>query len=221
VALIAMPGTPIFGGVKHWLLATPFMAMLAGEGLVFLLRRAGTGVEGLGLGLPRGARLVLGTLVSLLLLAPAAKDTLAYVSNGTAYYNEVISGVRGAADARMQRQFWSYAHRGAFGHVNRHAQAGSIVDFQDALAGSCEMAKLEGWLRDDLKCATRKHGPRIMLFDVEERFSEEEMRYWRSMNTLGPVCEAEVDGVPVLRLYVKGAGLEHMKSLEDVTCKED
>ena len=221
VVLIAMPGTPIFGGVKHWLLTTPFLALLAGQGLVWLLRRGGAGLEALGLILSGPTKWIAGTAVSLLLLAPAARDTLVYVSDGTAYYNEAIGGVRGAAQVRMQRQFWSYAHRGALGFVNRHIPARATVDIQDALVGSCEMAKLEGWMRDDLKCRVRKHGPQVMLFDVEERFSEEEMRYWKSMDTLGPVCEAEVDGVPVLRLYVKGAGLEHMKSLESADCREE
>lgn len=201
--LIALPSTPIFGGVKHWFLSMPYLCLIAGFGLVQVMRLAWAGLCRLGVPDKRLVQGVLAVLFTGLLLGPGARDTLRYVNNGTAYYNELIGGVRGAADRQMQRQFWSYANRGALAWVNENARYGAVVDFQDALPGACDMYRLEGWLRHDLRCTVRSASPDVLLFDVEERFSEEEQRYWKKLRTAGPVHEVTVDGVPVLRVYQK------------------
>jgi 4-amino-4-deoxy-L-arabinose transferase-like glycosyltransferase len=203
VLLIAMPSTPIFGGVKHWFLSMPYLCLVAAAGLVEILRSGW--LAAVRLGLPNRAlfRGALAVVVCGLILAPGARDTFKYRDNGTAYYNQLIGGARGAADRQMQRQFWSYANRGALQWVNENARQGAVVDFQDALPGACNMYKLEGWLRHDLHCAVRHHAPDLLLFDVEERFSEEEQRYWKKMKSAAPAHEITVDGVPVLRVYEK------------------
>ncbi|MBM4354856.1 MAG: phospholipid carrier-dependent glycosyltransferase [Deltaproteobacteria bacterium] len=217
IVLIALPSTPIFGGVKHWMLAFPFLCILAAHALLRCFEWAERGVAAVGVrwvdrGLAmRPVRLVVGAGLVLLLAAPAARDTLAFVSNGTAYFNELMRGPRGAAEARVQRQFWSYASRGAVDYLNRTVPPGTTVDFQDATVSTCSMYRREGWLRHDLACAARRHAPDVLLFDVDERFSEEEIRYWGQMDTLGPTHEVHVQGVPVLRVYRKGAGLRFMQ----------
>ena len=40
LATLALPSTPIFGGVKHFLTAMPFLAMVAGVGLAWVTRQA-------------------------------------------------------------------------------------------------------------------------------------------------------------------------------------
>ncbi len=219
ILLIAHPATPIFGGVKHWMLAFPFMCILASNALLLVLRWAAQGIALLPLpplgrlaGI-RPVRVLAALLLLALLTAPAARDTLQFVSHGTSYFNELIGGPRGAARARLQRQYWSYASRGALSFLNRTLPANTTLDFQDATLGTCTMYHHEGWLRHDLVCAARRHAPDVLLFDVDERFSEEEMRYWSQMDTLGPVSEVQVQGVPVLRVYRKAAGLDFMGKL--------
>jgi hypothetical protein len=112
----------------------------------------------------------------------------------------------------MQRQFWSFASREAMEFVNQNAPMGTRVDFQDATTGTCDMLKDEGFMRHDLQCASRIHAPSILLFDVDERFSEEEQRYWQQMGTVGPMHEVSVDGVPLVRIYVKGGGLRWLEN---------
>jgi hypothetical protein len=211
VTLISLPGTPVFGGVKHWLLTMPFYCLLAAHGLHWLLLLAAKGIEEYWPGMSRPWQWGAAGTVSLVLLAPAVRDTVRYVPYGTAYYNELVGGLRGAADARLQRQFWSFASRSTLDYVNWEAPAGIAVDFQDATRGTCQMQQREGWMREDLGCATRKHSPEILLFDVEERFTEEEMRYWDQMDTLGPIFEGGIDGLPLVRVYRRHAGLSHQQ----------
>lgn len=206
MVLIALPSTPIFGGVKHWLLSMPFFCFISGIGLERLLQLAGEAFPPAQTAGSRAVRVAAAVGFCCLVLAPAARDTLRYREYATSYYNEFIGGVRGAARARMQRQFWSYANRGALEYVNRHAPVRSTVDFQDATTGTCDMCKKEGLLRFDLECAERRPSAPTVLFDVEERFTEEEMSYWERLDTLGPLFEVAVDGVPVVRVYRKHAG---------------
>jgi hypothetical protein len=213
IVLIALPSTPIFGGVKHWLLTMPFFCLVAAHALVALFRMAWSGLVALGVPDRLPVRWVAGTSVAMLLLAPGAVATVAHAEFGTGYYNELIGGVRGAAAAGMQRQFWSYAHRGVFPELNRIAPARAGIDFQDATRSACTMSQVDGSLRTDLRCMVRSGRPEFMLFDVEERFTEEEMRYWERMDTLGPVFEAGIDGVPMLRAYWRDAGYFTMKQL--------
>jgi len=221
IVLIALPNTPIFGGVKHWMLAFPFLCILAAHALVRCTAWADDALAGLQvrvldrLRTSRPVRIAVAVALPLLLCAPAARDTLAFVSDGTAYFNELAGGPRGAATARVQRQFWSYASRGAIDYLNRNVPAGAALDFQDATVGTCSMYRREGWLRHDLICASRRHAPEVMLFDVDERFAEEEIRYWAQMDTLGPTYEVQVQGVPVVRVYRKGAGLQFMEKYLD------
>ncbi|MFH1529647.1 MAG: glycosyltransferase family 39 protein [Pseudomonadota bacterium] len=216
IALIAMPSTPVFGGVKHWLLTMPFFCLLAGVGfdaaadalLAWPLR---------GLARRRVLATAAITTLGVLFMAPAARDTLKYADNGTAYYNELIGGLRGAADRRMQRQFWSHATIGGLDHVNRHLPFGAEVDFQDATSGACRMYQLEERLRQDLRCVVRRGRPEVVLFDVEERFTEEEWQYQKRLHTLAPIAEHAVDGVPMLRVYQRDAGHDDAEALLEGT----
>jgi len=212
VVLIAMPSTPVFGGVKHWLLTMPFFSLLAGLGFVAL-------TEALlvwplrALARPRLAAAALTVALGALLLAPAARDTLRYADNGTAYFNALIGGLRGAADSRMQRQFWSHATIGGLDHLNHTLPAKGIIDFQDATHGACTMYRFEERLRRDLRCVVRRGRPDAVLFDVEERFTEEEWRYQQRLRTLGPLSEHTVDGVPMIRVYRRDAGVMNANKL--------
>lgn len=211
VTLIAMPGTPVFGGIKHWMLTMPFYCLLAAHALVWLLRLAGEALDRHWPDMPPPVRWIAAVPVVVVLLAPAVRDTVRFTPYGTAYYNELVGGLRGGAEARLQRQFWSFASRTVLDFVNQDAPPGIAVDYQDATRGTCQMLKQEGWMRQDLGCATRKHSPEVLLFDVEERFAEEEMEYWERMDTLGPVYEGGIDGLPLVRVYRRHAGLLHLQ----------
>ncbi len=88
-----------------------------------------------------------------------------------------------------------------------------MVDFQDATWGACKMYHFDERMRQDIRCVVRKGRPDALLFDVEERFTEEEWRYQKRLRTLAPIAEHAVDGVPMLRVYRRGAGVIDAKTL--------
>lgn len=197
ICIIALPSTPIFGGLKHWLLTLAFAGLLVGLGFQWLLESVKGAVSGRLAGL-------LAAALFLLLLAPSAVDAVKYAPAGTSYFNELIGGVRGAAAKRMQRQFWSYASRQVLPYLNRNAETGAKVDFQDSTIGTCDMYRQMELLRHDLKCVVRNASADWYLFDVEERFAEEEFQRVSGMKAAGPVAESSIDGVPLVRVYRRG-----------------
>ncbi len=202
IVLIALPSTPIFGGIKHWLLSLAFLGLFSG--LAFAVALAGLGRALGGKAVGALSVTVLGVLLGALILAPGVRDTARFAPFGTAYWNELAGGVRGAADLKLQRQFWSYASRPVLEALNRDAPAGALVDFQDATPETCQTYQKMELLRQDLRCTTRKAEADFYLFDVEERFREEEFKRTRALGAIGPMAESSLDGVPMVRVYKRG-----------------
>jgi hypothetical protein len=203
IVLIALPSTPIFGGLKHWLLTLAFLGFFAGIAFAAALGGLARALAGEARP-PRNVFVVLtGIVLAALILAPAARDTARFVPFGTAYWNELVGGVRGAADLRLQRQFWSYASRPALDYLNRQAPAGASVDFQDATLETCQTYQKLELLRQDLRCVIRKPDAAFYLFDLEERFREEEFLRTRGLGAVGPVAESSLEGVPMVRVYAR------------------
>lgn len=98
LALFALPGTPIFGGVKHWYNAMPTLCIVAARALVDGLRAIRTRW-------PRRGAPVAGLTLALALL-PGLLGILRSHPYGIGYYNELAGGFRGGAELGMQRGFW-------------------------------------------------------------------------------------------------------------------
>lgn len=95
LVLIALPSSPIFGGVKHWFNAMPTL-FVAGGAVLF------QAVERLRSALPKVPRLAVPALV----LLPGLLGLWASHPHGIGYYNALVGGYRGGAELGMQRGFW-------------------------------------------------------------------------------------------------------------------
>jgi hypothetical protein len=238
MALISVPGTPIFGGTKHWMLAFPFMLWLGARGLQAIWMRvfvpldpdldpnggatAGQGVldplaslrdptlapRALGVsGLPWWRRqLVPGVaawVLAVVMLIPAVVATARVHPHGSAYFNELIGGVPGAAEAGMQRQFWGGTTREGLEEINRRTPAGSSVWFHKSTWGSFAMYQKEGWLRRDLRYGTWPTGTKTGLYHHQKDHDDYELDAQRDYGTPIPVFQAARDGVPLLSVYAR------------------
>lgn len=207
IALIAMPNTPIFGGIKHWLPAMPFFAIIAGMGFDRLRRRLAAVL--VDRGMPRRRTWLaplFGAALLLVVLAPAAIETARAHPFGTGYYNALLGGVQGAARHRMQRQFWGYATRQTFPRLNRVAPKNARIFFQNTTHDAFVMYRRDGVLRQDLRYAWGPKDADVALFEHQKSFSELEFEIWQEMGTIGPAWQATLEGVPMVSVYVR-AGL--------------
>jgi 4-amino-4-deoxy-L-arabinose transferase-like glycosyltransferase len=194
IALISQPDTPIFGGTKHWMPAMPFLAIFAGVGVAWALNRAAEWRSDPAF---RGA---LAGVLAAAVLGPAAYATAENHPFGTSYYNELIGSYRGAADARMFRQFWGYTSRQALPWLNEHAPKGARIDLHNTTPYSWQMYKREGLRRDDLR-ASPQRGSDYSLYHHQKGFVFRLIETWESYDTRAPSHVVDIDGVPVMSVY--------------------
>jgi hypothetical protein len=231
IALISLPGTPVFGGTKHWMLAYPFMLLVAARGVHWLIETVratiapavlldpafnpiGTEASLAQLGVvktqgPRDAgwlrRRLLPALVGVAVLAcvlgPAAQAAVDVHPHGSAYYNELVGGVSGAADRQMQRQFWGGTTRDGLETVNARAAQGASVWFHKCAWGAYAMYGREGWLRRDLRHSGGPGGTDIGFYHHQRDHDDYELEMMRDYGTRTPVWQAARDGVLLLSVY--------------------
>ena len=113
IFLIALPSVPIFGGIKHWFTGYPLM-LTAG---VFLIEESTKKLVKTSVCKQNIIVSALFALALISLISPNIK----FAKRGAAFYNELIGGAQGAAEARMQRNFWGYDMIDLADTLNREA----------------------------------------------------------------------------------------------------
>jgi hypothetical protein len=206
--VIAKPSTPIFGGTKHWMTAMPFMACVAGLGVAWAVdgaaRALGRWVRALERPLLRQAAVMALTPV---ILWPAIRGVVHAHPLGSSYFNELIGGYWGAAEAEMQPQFWGYSSRAALDYVNAHADQGAGVHFHDSLYYAVEMYKEDGLLRQDIRIyeGTYNLGAlgavQYVIYNHERAFRVFLRDMWNIWGPVQPVHVISIDGVPMISVY--------------------
>ncbi|HEY0711735.1 MAG TPA: glycosyltransferase family 39 protein, partial [Polyangia bacterium] len=111
MAVIAVPETPIFGGVKHFMPAMPYLAVVAGFGFAWLARTLGglwTSVASSAATL-RSIPRALPAITAAVVCLPAVLETRRSHPDGLSHYNLIAGGFAGGASLGMNRQFWGYS----------------------------------------------------------------------------------------------------------------
>ena len=147
----------------------------------------------------------LRNLTMLLLVAvlsvPLAHATFNVHPHGTAYYNEVIGGVRGAADAEMMRQFWGYSTRSGLDYVNETARPRARLFPHNANGDAMYWYRQDGLLRDDLLDVWSAAHADYAFFNHQKAFVPAAQDIWEEMGTTAPMRVWTVNGVPVFSIY--------------------
>ena len=198
ILIIARPTTPIFGGTKHWMHAMPWLCVLAGVGMVRVFS-AVWGKRGTWGSSP--LRHVAMLVFALVLTVPLFHATLYVHPNGTAYYNEVIGGVRGAADAEMMRQFWGYSTRSGLAFINETAESRSRIFPHNANGDAMHWYRQDGLLRQDLHDAWSPGHADYAFFNYQRAFVPVAQDIWSAMDTTAPMRVWTANGVPVFSIY--------------------
>lgn len=192
IALIAWPTVPIFGGVKHWLPAMPFLALLGARALVTAARL-----------LAPSAPARVGAALAAAALLPATWQVQHTHPFGTAAYNEMAGGAAGAASLGMQRQFWGDNMAAVLPALNQHAAAGARVWFQEATWLAVTAYQRDGVLRGDLRWANGAEDADISIWHYHQEFRDREFLTWTAFGTARPVTGAYLDEVPLVQVYAR------------------
>jgi hypothetical protein len=202
IALIAYPTVPHFGGVKHWLPAMPFLALLGARALV----AAGAALW------PRRAALVTAGLAAFA-LAPGIVAVAHIHPYGTAAYNELAGGAPGAASLGMQRQFWGDNVVGVLSELNEHAMPGARVWWQETTYDAVRAWQRDGRVRADLRWASGPDDADLSLWQYHLEFKDKEYRTWSAFAEAPrpgerarhprPVTGVYLDEVPLVQVYAR------------------
>jgi hypothetical protein len=208
VLIIAHPKVFIFGGNKHWMPAWPFLALFAGIGAAWGLRRLaaaiperfatpGPGRRALPL---RGLAIGAGAL---LLLAPATQGTAQSHPFGLSHYNLLAGGVPGAADLGMCRQFWGFTTGSLLPWLNANVPRNGTVYFHDTAWDSFRMFQTDGTLRQDIRWAGSADAAMVSLVHHELHMAETEHAIWQAYGEAAPAHVLTHEGVSIISVYVR------------------
>jgi 4-amino-4-deoxy-L-arabinose transferase-like glycosyltransferase len=194
--IIMRPGTPIFGAEKHWLPAVPFLALLAGAAVAYLIRQVSESMR---------VQRLLAPLVVAVVLLPAALSVYRSHPYGLSHYSALAGGPVGAANLGMNRQFWGYSVRGVMPFLNQALLPHTPVYFHDANWFQLQMSQLDGFLRKDIADSGMEEpgvrSSRAALVMHEKHFNKYEYWIWDAYGTTKPSYVLTHQGVPLCTVY--------------------
>jgi hypothetical protein len=184
IFLIALPTTPIFGGVKHWYNAMPSLMILGARSLFDAADWT--------------RRRIARPLAVALMLLPGLLGVIASHPDGIGFYNELAGGFRGGAELGMQRLFW-----GSLAHPLYPALPPGRVFFNRTNYDSYRMYRREGFIDKGVSYANdAKHANAGVVFEQVEH-GEREAEVWSAIGTR-PVAGVYRENVTLIQLYVEG-----------------
>ena len=196
IVLIALPNTPIFGGVKHWYNALPTLCLLAARVLVWLAARW-TPFE--------SPRSIAGhgwlAAVAVVAMAPGVLGIYRSHPDGIGYYNEWAGGFRGGAELGMQRGFWGGLAFPRYQDRLADLEGGrGRVFFNRTNYDSYRMYLREGVVPRRMSYANQPRGAAVGVHFEQPEHGEAEGAIW---SVLGPRPVAGVyrDNVTLIQLY--------------------
>jgi 4-amino-4-deoxy-L-arabinose transferase-like glycosyltransferase len=195
--VMTLPGVPVFGGVKHWFPAMPFLALLAAVEFDRLLLWAWRPQSVSA----RGARLRYAAAAATVLVLPGMLGIGLVHPYGIGFYNELIGSVRGGAAHGFLRNFWGYTSRGNLDHLNRSAAPGARVFFHRTNQDAYQAYRREGLLRPDLVYVGRLEEADWAMADQQRPYVDDEYRIWNDWGVTRPEAGVYVDEVPMNLLY--------------------
>jgi hypothetical protein len=200
LCVIALPATPIFGGVKHFMPAMPYIAVAAALGLDRLTRVVASGLSALRGRAAASLPVALAALVSL----PAVVETRRSHPDGLSHYNLLAGGFAGGASLGMNRQFWGYAVLPMLPWVNEHPDNRAMY-WHDVISDALFMYKREGRL--GMEVGDAGYGPpaiarsSVGILFYEKHWASYEAAFWDAYGTTRPVLVREREGVPLITAY--------------------
>jgi hypothetical protein len=211
LAVLSVPSTPIFGGVKHFMPAMPYIAVVSACGLAWVTTRFMAALRARAAASPPSrlasprlaapAAAVLSTLACL----PAIVETQRSHPDGLSHYNMIAGGFAGGASWGMNRQFWAYCVLPILDWVNRHDQEHQRMYWHDVIGDALAMYKREGRLT--MSVGDMGYGEQAIarssmgLLVHEKHWALFEKYIWENYGTLKPALVRAREGVPLVIGY--------------------
>ncbi len=183
---------PPIGGVRAWLPALPFLALLGARALVAAARTAW----------PSRADRLAGAL-ALLVLYPALRATAHAFPAGSSAWNELAGGAPGAASLEMRRQDGGEAAAALLPDVAQRARPGARVWWAGVAPSAVRLYARDGRLRPDLVTAASPDDADLAVVTLDGASRDAEYQVWSAFRTARPAAGAYLDEVPLAFVYAR------------------
>ncbi|MGW8283614.1 MAG: hypothetical protein ACWGON_09970, partial [Gemmatimonadota bacterium] len=191
LAVMALPGSPNHDGVRLFLPAFPFVALLAGLGFGRLIDLAQRWLD-------RPASILVGLVLASAYFLPAWWQTVRVSPYYLSYYNELIGGLRGAERAGMELSYWYDAMTPEFlARVGQTLPEGATVLTWPTWKYFEELQAM-GRLRPDINLSREWPAPYLLLLARKSTLFPPFLDVYENVQ---PVLAVELDGVELAGLY--------------------
>ena len=191
IFLIAWPSIPIFGGIKHWFTGYPLM-LTAG---VFMIEESAKKL----IKTDNCRKKLFVPVLFAAALVSLIQPDIKFAKRGAAFYNELIGGAQGAAEARMQRNFWGYDMIDLAGTLNSEAPKNAKLYIMSSYEGlnqnSFRFMQAAGIIRSDIRATNTLNEADFALFFYEKQneFILNSIAY--EFGTIRPLAVSSTDSV--------------------------
>ena len=205
VALLAAPGSPNHDGIRLWLPMFPFLGVLAGRGF-------GSMAEVARQRIPEQKQAFAALVLGAMFFIPPYVQTMRAAPLYLAYYNELIGGVKGAANAGMETTYWLEAVTPAFlERVGETLPAGARLAAWPNVE-HYQWLQQNGMLRDDIVVTEQMPPDYLLLVARRASFQPYHRRIYENVR---PELAVELEGVELVGLYAWESGEEVEPDPED------
>ena len=193
-AAAAVGIAPSFAGVRPWLHAMPFLAVLGARALLAAARVAS----------PARAAPLAASLV-LCVLWPGLRATAHFHPAGASSWNEIAGGAPGAATLGLPRQDGGEAAAALLPILNARASAGARVFWPTAAPAALRALSRDGRLRPDLVAVDGPEDADLAVVTLEGAGASRDAEYraWSAFRTARPAAGAYLDEVPLALVYAR------------------
>ena len=204
LAVLAIPSTPIFGGVKHFMPAMPYLAVAASCGLAWITSGL---IDALRARWPQARSAPVAALLSALACVPAVTETQRSHPDGLSHYNMIAGGFAGGASMGMNRQFWAYCVLPILDWANQLGPDNQRMYWHDVIGDALSMYKREGRLAMSVgdtgygEPGVARSAAGLMVY--ERHWALFESYFWSDYGTLKPNLVRTREGVPLVIGYVR------------------
>ncbi|MGB1278297.1 MAG: hypothetical protein ACPG77_21300, partial [Nannocystaceae bacterium] len=190
LVLISLPGVPIFGGTKHWIVGYPFFAL----GAAYAWRRLWAAAN-----LNRRWQAA-PALLLVVVLVPGLWSTVHGHPHNLSQYAPAVGGARGAASLGLGRGFWGHSVTPLLGELQEADN--SRLYLHDLHELVRQQYVREGRLPATLERAPASRAERALLF-YERHMLTNEIEIWNGLRTTAPSAVVTLDDVPLTGMYTR------------------
>ncbi|NOZ88025.1 MAG: glycosyltransferase family 39 protein [Deltaproteobacteria bacterium] len=203
ISVVAFFNVPKYGGIKLFLTAVPFLAVLAGIGFTQVTGKLGSAIASLfpraSTAVPKNTALAAGLVLA---LVPSAIDMARVHPYLLSYYGSLAGGPRGALDLGLERQYYDvfYTNLATWMSLNlpQNARVAFVPNTGEYISSARFLKKAE-ILRKDIQVTTP--GPASYIVLTHEQRWRNYPDLFQRYRSFPLLHEVRVMGVPLLSVY--------------------